>query len=464
MRIWPQSKVFFLHLRFVIDLCVRFFYKRSMFLTFRQKTKGFLLLFSFRANRNRLFIPAVIVAFFIGLVAIVSLPATSKLPNPYLDDELPHPSLPLPYAPDELEYFDQAFTELLERHRFNGTVLVARRGMIIYQNAFGYADYRSRTAATTDTPFQLASISKTFTATAVLMLHEEGRIHIDDPIDKHIPEFPYPDMTVRQMLNHTSGIQNYMWLVERYWNQPQLPDNEDVLQLFLRYKRPVNFAAGTRFEYANTGYAFLALLVERVSGMGFAEFLKEHIFDPLNMQNAFAYNPNKQSSMPDHRAHGFRPGRRSFIHNTDMPHDAVLGDKGLYASVTDLYKWDQAIYRHALLSTDTWDQAFEPAMLRNQRTVDYGQGWRLQTFLDGRIVHHPGRWNGFRTSFKRFIDNRATLILLSNNGRTIGPLVDGMQNIIFHQEIMLLTEKPKEDPRLYDDNMSSGGTSNRSEN
>lgn len=406
----------------------------------------------------------IFLASLLGFVAMMSNSTASKRVNPYLEGDLQYPSLPLPYAPDELEYFDQAFTELLERHRFNGTVLVARRGMVIYQNAFGYADFRKRIPATIETPFQLASISKTFTAAAVLMLQEDGLISIDDPLDKHIPEFPYPQMTIRQMLNHTSGIQNYMWLVERYWNQPQMPDNEDVLQLFLRYKRPVNFAAGTRFEYANTGYAFLALLVERVSGQRFADFLGERIFEPLNMQHSFAYNPNDPASMPEHRALGFRPGRRSFIYNGDMPHDAVLGDKGIYSTVKDLYLWDQAIYRHALLPADTWEQAFEPAILQNQRTVDYGQGWRLQSFLDGRIVHHPGRWNGFRTSFKRFIDNRATLILLSNNGRTIGPVVDGMQNIIFHKEIMLLTEKPKEDPSLYDDGEpSSGGSSGPTE-
>lgn len=420
-----------------------------MFLNLRPKTKAFFHLL--QAYRPAVFFPVLIVLILLGVLAVSTRSATPGSANPYLAEELPLPVLPVPFSPDELQYFEDAFTDFLQRQRFNGTVLVARNGMIIYRRAFGYANYRSRTPLNEDTPFQLASISKTFTATAVLMLQEDGRIQIDDPLVKYIPEFPYPDMTIRHLLNHTSGIQNYMWLVERYWHHDRLPDNEDILDLFIRYRRPVDFAAGTRFGYSNTGYAFLALLIERVSGQQFADFLREKIFEPLEMHNTFAYNPGRISAMPDDRAFGYRPGRSSFLLNQDQPHDGVMGDKGIYSSVNDLYKWDQAIYRYALLSPTTWDQAFQPTVLRNQRTVDYGQGWRLQTYLDKRIVHHPGRWNGFRTSFKRFIDNQATIILLSNNGRDISPVVEGMQNILFHKEILMFTEKPAEEMSAYEE-------------
>ncbi len=410
-----------------------------------------MLLLQRSLRRPAMLFTALLVVSMIGLAAMLSFSASSEKSNPYLANELPLPTLPLPYSPDELAYYDSTITGFLQQRQFNGTVLVARRGMVIYQKAFGYADFRNSTPHTPDTPFQLASISKTFTATAVLMLQEDGLLHIDDAMNKHIPEFPFPQITIRQMLSHTSGIQNYMWLVERYWKEPLLPTNEDVLDLFIRYPRPVNFAAGTRFEYSNTGYAFLALLVERVSGRGFADFLQSRIFEPLRMTNTFAYNPNIGLGEREHRALGFRPGRRSFIYNGDQAHDGVMGDKGIYSSVVDLYKWDQAIYSHALLPRHIWEQAFEPALLQNLRTVSYGQGWRLQTFLDGRIVHHPGRWGGFRTSFKRFIDNRATLILLSNNDRDISPLVEGMQNIIFHKEILLFSARPVEDDLPYEE-------------
>lgn len=410
-----------------------------------------MLLLLRRLSRPAMLFSTFLVVLFLAVAGMFSFSASSGQLNPYLDHELPLPTLTVPYSPDELAYFDSTITDFLEKRRFNGTALVARRGMVIYQNAFGYSDFKSRTPHTPNTPFQLASISKTFTATAVLMLQENGLLRIDDPVKKHIPEFPYPEMTIRHMLSHTSGIQNYMWLVERYWDEPLLPTNEDVLQLFIRYPRPVNFSAGTRFEYSNTGYAFLALLVERVSGMRFAEFLQSRVFEPLQMTNTFVYNPNDGPVDREHRALGHRPWGRTYIYREDQPHDGVMGDKGIYSSVTDLYKWDQAIYSHALLPGYVWEQAFEPVILKNQRTVNYGQGWRLQTFLDGRIVHHPGRWGGFRTSFKRFIDNKTTLILLSNNDRDISHLVDGMQNIIFHEEILLFSENPAEEDLPYEE-------------
>ncbi len=420
-----------------------------MFLFLRQRFLAFLILV--RTRRQVLFLPVFFILSMLGFFMLYGLPASTRSPNPYMDIDLPLPVLPVPYSPAELKFYEDEFADLLTKHRFNGTVLVARRGMVIYRHAFGFADFRDKTPLTEDTPFQLASISKTFTATAILLLQQDGLLEIDDPVARHIPEFPYPQMTIRHMLNHTSGIQNYMWLVEHQWKQSRPPDNEDVLKLFIRHQRPVDFAAGTRFAYSNTGYAFLALVVERVSGTSFADFLKTRIFDPLEMRNSFAFNPYDTDVLPPGRALGFRPGRRSFLLYSDVRHDGVMGDKGLYSSVNDLYKWDQAIYRHALLSPGTWDEAFTPAVLQNLRTVDYGYGWRLQTFLDGRVVHHPGRWNGFRTSFKRFIDNQATLILLSNDGRNLGPVVDGMQKILFHQEIANLSEKPSDDTNTFEE-------------
>ncbi|MFO7998333.1 MAG: serine hydrolase, partial [Bacteroidales bacterium] len=154
--------------------------------------------------------------------------------------------------------------------------------------------------------------------------------------------------------------------------------------------------------------------------------------------------PRAPHPLAEASALGFRPYRRSYLPINLVPHDGVFGDKGVYSTTIDLYKWDRAITDATLLPPQVWDQAFEPATLQNERTVNYGQGWRLQTFLDKRVVHHPGRWSGFRTSFKRFIDEDATLILLSNNNRDISPIVEGMQNILFHKEIQWLSENPVE--------------------
>ncbi len=343
------------------------------------------------------------------------------------------------FSAEELSFFDDEITNLLVRHRFNGQMFVARHGTVLYDRCFGFSDFRSSTAVDPNTPFQLASISKTFTASAVLLLHQEGRLHIDSLVQQYIPEFPYPRIRVRHLLNHTSGLQNYMWVMERFWTQARMPNNEDMLATFVRQRRPLDFAPGTRWAYSNTGYAMLGLLVERVSGQRFPDFMQERIFEPLGMAHTFVYDVHSEQQIQN-RAYGFRPLRSGFALIPDVRHDGVMGDKGIYSTATDLYKWDQAIYRHQLLSAELWEQAFENARLQNNNTVNYGLGWRLQTFMDHRIVHHPGRWNGFRTSFKRFIDDDATLIILSNNNMNIASLVDEMQKIIFHKELTMVPD------------------------
>ena len=340
------------------------------------------------------------------------------------------------FSEEEMQFFDDEITNLLIRTGFNGQMLVARHGTILYNRCFGFSDFRTSTPVTPETPFQTASISKTFTATAVLLLHQEGGLHIDSLVVKYIPEFPYPRVTVRHLLNHTSGLQNYMWVMERSWTKPRKPTNQDMFQTFIRQRRPLDFAPGTRFAYSNTGYAMLGLLVERVSGQRFPDFLRIRIFEPLGMVNTFVYDLHNNLK-PEVRAFGFRPNRGRYALINDVSHDGIMGDKGIFSTVSDLYKWDQAIYRNLILLPEVWEKAFEKTTLQNANTVNYGLGWRLQTFLDQRIVHHPGRWSGFRTSFKRFIDNGVTLIILSNTNMNIATLVDSMQKIIFHKELSM---------------------------
>jgi CubicO group peptidase (beta-lactamase class C family) len=343
------------------------------------------------------------------------------------------------FSEEELGFYEDEITNLLLRNRFNGQIFVARHGTILYNRCFGFSDFRTSTALTHETPFQLASISKTFTATAVLLLHQEEKLHVDSLVVNYIPEFPYPRITVRHLLSHTSGLQNYMWVMERSWTQARMPNNEDMLATFIRQRRPLDFVPGTRWAYSNTGYAMLGLLVERVSGQKFPDFMRERIFDPLGMTNTFVYDVHGDV-LPENRAFGFNPNRSRFSYIPDVRHDGVMGDKGIFSTAGDLYKWDQAIYRNQLLTAELWEQAFEKARLQNNNTVNYGMGWRLQTFMDHRIVHHPGRWNGFRTSFKRFIDDDATLIILTNTNRNIAGLVDEMQKIIFHKELTMVPE------------------------
>lgn len=337
------------------------------------------------------------------------------------------------YTEEELDFLDYQISNVLLENDFNGNVLIARYGMIIYERSFGFACFNRREPLDIHTAFQLASISKTFTAAAVLLMEQKGLIGVDDTLATHIPEFPYPNITIRQLLTHTSGLQNYMWLVERFWNQKRLPDNEDILQLFLDRPRPLNFTPGERFDYSNTGYVFLGLLIERVSGMRFAEFIHQHIFVPLEMHDSFVYDLHHPQPV-DNRAYGFRQWRGRHILIPDDELDGPLGDKGIFSTVHDLYKWDQALHNAKILPGAIWQTAFEPGRLNNDSLVNYGFGWRLQTYLDKKIVHHPGRWHGFRTSMKRFTDDYTTLILLSNNNQSIARVIEDIQDILYYDE------------------------------
>ena len=337
------------------------------------------------------------------------------------------------YSEEEIDYIDNRITRLLTESGFNGNVLIARYGMVIYNRSFGFACFNRAEPVNSHTRFQLASISKTFTATAVLLLQDRGLLNIGDKVKDHIPEFPYDNISIRHMLTHTSGLQNYMWMVERHWRRNTPPTNEDVLQLFLSHPRPLNFSPGLRFDYSNTGFVFLGLLIERVSGQSYADFIHENIFTPLQMDESFVYDLHNPIPV-ENRAFGFRQWRNSHVIIPDDALDGPLGDKGIFSTTGDLFKWDQALHRSKLLPADIWEEAFENARLNNDSVVDYGFGWRLQSYLDKKIVHHPGRWHGFRTSFKRFIDDHTTLILLSNNNRNIAPVIEGIQDILYYDD------------------------------
>ncbi len=347
-----------------------------------------------------------------------------------MDDLMPVPLFLSKY----FQHYDEILTKVIESHNFNGNVLIAKHGIIIYNKSFGYSDFNDNSELADSTIFQIASIGKTITASAVLLLKQEGLLELNDYVVKHIPEFPYPNITVRHLLNHTSGLQNYMWLIENRWNKEEKPDNEDVLDLFNRHTLPLNFHPGSRFDYSNTGYAFLALVVERVSGESFADFIENNIFEPLNMQYSFVRTQSRINE-EQNLAFGHRRFRNTHIRIPENYIDGVVGDKGIYSSAVDLFKWDQALYKNSIINEELTEQAFDYAVLNNSRTVNYGYGWRLKTFMDKKVAYHPGRWSGYRTFFKRFIEDNTTIIVLNNTNKNINRLVEEIQLTVFYNEM-----------------------------
>ena len=302
------------------------------------------------------------------------------------------------------------------RYGFNGTVLMARNGEVIFSEAYGFSNMRTKDSLSLESAFQLASVSKPITAISVLKLYEEGLLDIEDTVQQYLPEFPYPGISIRMLLNHRSGLSNYMYFSDEYWPDWEVPiTNRDVLGLMAKHKPKPYYPPDRRYNYSNTNYALLALIVEEVSQMSFEAYVKLNIFLPLDMNSSLIYN---KSVHPDNfnRVKGYNSGRRE-IGNTYL--NGVVGDKGVYSSAIDLFKLDQALYNGSLLADSTLEMAFEPQHKDLRIWDNYGLGWRINAKdPDNKIVYHTGWWKGFHTYFIRELGARKTLIILSNTDRS----------------------------------------------
>lgn len=326
------------------------------------------------------------------------------------------------FTEEYTQYVEHSIDSLLKRRGFNGSVLIAHKGAAVYNKSMGYArHWKKQEFGEKENVFQLASVGKQFTALSALILYERGLIDLDDPVDMHIEGFPYPDITIRHLMNHTSGLQNYFYVIEHFWKEDYLPVHQDMLELFIKQSLPLNFTPGRLFSYSNTGYVFLALLVEKVSGELFANFVHKNIFEPLKMNNSFVFHPSmnlEQLSSEKNLTMGYeRMGRRLREIPVDYV-DGITGDKGIFSCTEDLLKWDNAIENNLLISAETKQGAFEGAVLKNGRRINYGFGYRIKP--KENIIYHNGWWRGYRTAYVRLPDNTLIVILNNTNASIIG--------------------------------------------
>jgi CubicO group peptidase (beta-lactamase class C family) len=313
------------------------------------------------------------------------------------------------------QWVDSLVQQWYTSNRFNGTILVAERGEVLYRGALGYGNFDTKDTLSLSSPFQLASVSKPITAIAVLTLLEQGKLELDAPVQRYLPALPYDKVTVRHLLTHRSGLSRYMYLGHHYWSDKEIAlSNCDMLDLFVKYKLPLEFTPGSKFVYSNSNYALLASLVEELSGKDFDEYVRDAIFLPLGMNNSFIYTKCKNEAVPD-KVLGYVPsgrGRYGPVENDYL--NGVTGDKGAYSTVEDLFKLDQALYDETLLKRETLEAAFTPyGKLPKSFKDDYGLGWRIDKYRPN-IVYHTGWWKGFRTMFIRKLDTRHTIIALNN--------------------------------------------------
>jgi CubicO group peptidase (beta-lactamase class C family) len=299
----------------------------------------------------------------------------------------------------------------MERQHIPGlALLVTRDGKVVRSEGFGLANVEVQVPVKPETIFQSGSVGKQFTATAVMMLVEAGKIGLNDPLTKYFPEAPpsWKNVTVRELLSHTGGFGDYPkdFNFRKDWTEPQL--------LKLVESIPLAYPPGTKWEYSNLGYLTLGILIHRVSGEFYGDFLRQRIFQPLGMQ---ATRIISEADIVPNRAAGYRLVKGE-LKNQEWVAPAMntTADGSLYFSIVDLSRWDAALYEGKLLKRSSFDLMWTPVKLKNGQSnkAGYGFGWFIEERNGHRCIHHDGSWQGFETGIDRYVDDRLSVVALTN--------------------------------------------------
>lgn len=312
---------------------------------------------------------------------------------------------------------------ILKQNNFSGVLLIAENGKPIYHKAFGYRDFEKQIPLKKNDLFEMASVSKQFTAMIILMLHEKGLLQYDDKVEKYL-DIPYKGITIRHLLTHTSGLPDYQAIMDRYWDKTKVAGNKDILEYLNTYAPPKEFEPGAKYEYSNTGYVVLASIAEKVSGKDFIELCRKWIFRPLKMRKTDIRSLHEKASIKHFASgHVYVKEKDKYIRADSFPssnYTIWLGNrKGpgrVSSTAKDLLKWDKALYTDKLVKQSALKEAFSPMKLNNDSLSQYGFGWMLrQDAVMGKIVYHTGDNPGYKTQIIRYVDKKKTIILLNNN-------------------------------------------------
>lgn len=317
----------------------------------------------------------------------------------------------------EIKYFRDTLTTyfdsmLLERG-FNGSILVAKKGNILYEKYAGKRDLREPVPVTDSTSFHLASTSKTFTGIAILRLVQEKKLSLNDSLTKFFPGLPYQGITVKMLLDHHSGLPNYLYFISNSsWDKNKKVYNQDVLDLLYSLQPRIDFIAGTKFSYSNTNFVLLAMIIEKITGKTFPDYMRLKYFIPLNMNHTYVFTISDSAKATPSFNYNSRFWENDFLEMT-------YGDKNIYSTPRDLLKWDQALYTDYLIDKQLKDSAFTSTIFSTKDTMpvkhNYGLGFRLMFSPSGKkVIYHFGRWHGFNAAFSRLTDEQVTIIILGN--------------------------------------------------
>ena len=308
---------------------------------------------------------------------------------------------------------DSLLNRINKRHDFHGAVLVAKNKKIVYQNQVGYADFRKKTPLNSESVFQLASVSKQFTAAAIMQLKEKSKLKLTDSVNAYFPDFPYKNITIRNLLNHTSGLPKYFWVAEHEWKENKPPTNKDLMEVLPISKAQRFFKPGRNFDYSNTGYFVLASIIEKVTGISFNQYLQKNIFEPLNMRNSYVYS-YQNDTIRKNQLKGYRLYRGwKHIKIGNTVNDAIVGDKNVYSTLEDLFKWTYGLNSGGLITQESLDLMYTKGETIYGRKVPYGFGFRLDS-SDKKNIYHYGKWNGFSTALTNYLEEDMVVIVLEH--------------------------------------------------
>jgi len=341
----------------------------------------------------------------------------------------------LAQAQDLASKLDALLGGYQKNRAFIGSVLIAKDGKVIFEKGYGLASVELDVPNTPDTKFRLGSITKQFTATAILQLEEQGKLSVTDAACKYLAECPesWKTITIHQLLSHTSGIPSYTDGPE--FSQPKMMriPLKPIEILLLTKDKPLEFQPGEKWKYDNSGYIFLGVIIEKVSGEKYAEYLKKHIFGVLDMHDS-GYDDS--SVILKNRAQGYRSVTDGFRNADYLDMSLPYAAGSLYSTVNDLYRWDRALYTDKVLTKASREKMWTP--VKN----NYAYGWSIGQAHKHKQVAHGGGINGFATFIARFPDDGAVAIVLSNNERgNAGPIANGLSGILFGEKVDLPWER-----------------------
>jgi CubicO group peptidase (beta-lactamase class C family) len=331
------------------------------------------------------------------------------------------------FGQKKFQRIDSLFNSFRVNGQFNGNVLITEKGKPIYQKSFGLANEESKEKLSKNSVSELTSCAKQFTALAIVQLKEQGKLNYDDAIDKHLPELKeYHKVTLRHLLNHTSGMPDYMQLMDSLWDKAKIATNQDVIYLFETHRPPLLFELNTKFEYSNTGYVLLASIIGKLSGLSYWTYLDKKFFKPLEMSNTFLLNrryaPKKVIDDASGYVYDFSSNRFVLAKNYDYNStkiviclDGIVGDGTINSTVSDLLKWDRALYQNTLITEDTKKDLYVPATLMDSTKTECGLGLFLindNTF--GYYASNSEGWPGYATFIERHITSDKVIIIHTN--------------------------------------------------